>query len=479
MARTMAEQGILSVPGWSAFMYQGTLSTLRADPWFLSQALLIPLLPLGLAGALKVYTAVLLAALLWSFDLLVGSFGLSKRTRTVFLVAFVTCNGPFLFRLLLGRPFPLLTVLSLLALWAVLQRRPLLLVCIAAVAVLMSHLFVFPLMIAGVAAAWTAYARGWGRGANMVIALAAGTVAGFALHPYPADFVRYIFFVFLPSPFLPRLAIGAEMRWGFMSDTMAVTVLAGLLAAVFFLLGYSGRLRPKEFLRSDLSLLLALAAVFAGAFVIWMRAVDFLWPYGLVLLARVVSLHPGILRETAEAFLLPVRRRTWAIVVISYCILIPLSQLHVLARANPGASLERYAVMRDIPAGSQVLNVDWDLFPALLAVNPHARYATGIDAATTALENPRVAGLFAQVSPALSAKQMEEVDARLWLTDVFAEYPGDYLVFRLRKSRAGFFDQLKTDSRLQHLSSSGAIVIFKILNTPAVPPQASRNDSRN
>ncbi|MBI3332194.1 hypothetical protein HYZ99_04555, partial [Candidatus Peregrinibacteria bacterium] len=42
-AKTLWQEGIFTVPGWSRFLYEGTMSRLHADPWFLSDVLLIPL----------------------------------------------------------------------------------------------------------------------------------------------------------------------------------------------------------------------------------------------------------------------------------------------------------------------------------------------------------------------------------------------------------------------------------------------------
>src|SRR5438874_2308934 len=82
-------------------------------------------------------------------------------------------------RRLLGRPFPLLTAIAIFILWAVLKKRWWLAGGLMIVAVLLSHLFVFPLAVAGLVSFWNAINRRWRDSAYGAISCMTGTVVGF------------------------------------------------------------------------------------------------------------------------------------------------------------------------------------------------------------------------------------------------------------------------------------------------------------
>ncbi len=461
MARAMAEQGILAVPGWSAFLYEGALSTIKADPWFLADVLFIPLLPLGLTGAIKAFSLIGIGSLLLSFELLLCSFGLAPRARALLLFSLLSLNAAFFFRLLLGRPFPLLTALMLVLLWALLQRRWWIAAGILAVSVLFSQLFVFPLFVGCVVIAWMTVTVRPRRVLPCALACAGGTAAGFILHPAPADFLRYFFAVFLAIPLLAGGENGIEMQGGMYGDAVSVFAALGLTVVMFMVLFHGRRLTPRTFVESDLAVLTALVIILGGTFMLWQRAIDLLWPVLLVLIARIFSLFPDVLRESKRIFLPRLPRNLELDTLLCTGIVTFIASLYLLVLGNPSESLSVFSAMRAVPDGSRVLNADWDALPVLLAVQPRARYATGIDPVFTLLKDPDVARLLAQISTVRTDKEMAEVNAGAWLTSLLGHYTGEYLVM-LRRNRKELLEDLVQDPRLRLVSMDEAMMVFRI-----------------
>ena len=111
------------------------------------------------------------------------------ETVTMLLILLVFFESLFFYRLLVARPYALVTPLVVIVIAAALQRRHWLIAAALAASVLLSHLFVFPLFVAGACVIWR-FTLGERRTAAAVAAWSAGGVAaGFLLHPHPLPYL--------------------------------------------------------------------------------------------------------------------------------------------------------------------------------------------------------------------------------------------------------------------------------------------------
>ena len=155
MARALwGHWSVAVTQGWSLFLYDGMLSAYRTDPWFLADVLLIPFSRFPTVMAVKLFTLFQLLCVGGAFLLLLRSWRLPRRTSVSLILLLFLGHPLFLSRTLLGRPFTLMTALFVLVLWAIFERRVFTVALLLAFGVLLSQLFLFPLLLVLSAVAW-------------------------------------------------------------------------------------------------------------------------------------------------------------------------------------------------------------------------------------------------------------------------------------------------------------------------------------
>lgn len=427
-ARLMTERGIAGVHGWREFLYRGPLSAVDLDPWFLADILYIPFTVFPVEQALHLFTIVSIAIFSASFLVLLRSFSVPPLFRAILLILLVTGDMNFLYRLLLARPFPLMTALVLLSVWAVHKRHFILLGVLMGVAVLFSHLFILSLSILALLCCsflWTGKMKD---GASIAAATILGLLAGFLFHPHRFAYAEYLATIFLKIPFLKNLPISSEMGSGLLTDMVPLMVIGGITAGILLLARKVHSRMPVGILQ-----FLWIVLPLFVAYLLWVRMMDLLWPLLLVLVGAVVARFP----ETVQRIRSELLPRTWAPTV-------PIGMLFLLCTLQTGFmgsrlrlrdpyfSLAPYTeVLAAAPAGSRVLNIEWDLFPVYAAVRPDLRYARGIDASFEYFEDP---ALGAFLTRSRSASLAEDASARqAWIAELLERISADFLMLTHRQ----------------------------------------------
>ena len=461
MAKILAAEGIFTVPGWSRFLYHGMMSELPVDPWDLYDVMLMPLSALPPTIALKIVTLVEITLIATSSLLVLRSLRVSPQFQVWYLAVILLGDFHFTFRLFLGRPFPLFTALALLMLWMVLERQWAFMAIALAFAVLLSHLFIFPLFMAMLGCAWLLFCGQRKESLRAGIAIVIGITAGFLLHPTPMNYATYLFTAFVRIPFLRELSLGSELGRGLFTDSRSVLVALGILflflAIGMLRKGWRGFLRQKKVL-----LLLVPIVALAAAYALWMRAIDVLWPMLILGIAAVHAANPGIMNHI-KSYFLPRRLPLVLLLWVLACGLTFQSgvAVHAIRGKNAKNSLSQFAALNRIPAGSRVLNVNWDNFPVFLTLRPDLKYATGMDPTFTHLSDKRASDLLHMLGEKSAKSNPLLLNAELWMQELLKRIPADYVVFA-RGRNAAVQKQLATSAFVAPFAATGALVIFNV-----------------
>ncbi len=454
MAALMRDRGIFAVPGWSVFFYEGYLSTLHADPWFLSNVVMIPFTYFSIAEGLHLFILAELVVLLTGCLLLLRTFSLTPIARALFLFLIIFGDLQFLGRFLLGRPYALMTGVTLLLLWAILKNRWALATLFLALSVLLSQLFVFPLLIAVCALPAYFFAGRVAHCKSLFAVIILGLAAGFTLHPYPAEYLSYITTVFLQIPFLKSVGLSVEMQSSITDlSFMSVTIAVGFAALTVLILGTRGYRR--RLLYDPVILLLSiLLVIFGCAFLLWVRMIDLLWPVLILFIARLYTVDAALLLTMRQIFLPGHFRLRWIAGALSVLIVMQvIATPRAFMKNDAGNSLRSFDALRLIPSGARVLNLDWDRFFPYVAVRPDLEYATGIDPSFTYLTDPAIAE---------DLHHLHESGATVEsLQRILEAYPSDYLLVDVSKQIPGHGSGAAL-SELSLVAHSGGIMLFHI-----------------
>lgn len=446
MGKEMGEQGILQVRGWSRWFFAGYLHDHPVDPWFLSDVLYLPFTVFPLIPALKLFALFSIAFLLASFLLCLRSMRVGPVASAFLVFLLLFGNQEFTFRLLFGRPFVVVTAVTMLLFLCVIRQRPLLVAILMAVATLLSQLFVFPFVISILGCALF-----WWRGESKVslrlfLASMIGLTFGFLLHPFPLEYVRYIWLIFLPTSSTGFPDRGSEMFSGFGNEGL-LFVVGGLIVLLHVLWMKKRKLKIIE---QSVLLLEAIVVMFLILFLLYSRAIDFLWPFVLLLLGVLLAHEGHTLRKIGTiVFPAGVHR-----VVLMLCLMLLLCALFFLSGAVNLLAYDRerslipmQRALEKLPPRSRVLNVDWDTFPFLVAVRPDLQYAFGMDPIFIYASN---SGSYALIRMTHSIVRLPDerkyLDAKRWVEALTAIHPSDYVLLSAQKmepiieglDRAGF-----------------------------------------
>ena len=460
MARLMRERGIFAVNGWSEFMYSGSLSTLHTDPWFLSDVLLIPLTHINPVRALQIFTIAQIAVLYATFLLVLRRVPLNAWTKALLILLLITGNADFLGRSLLGRPFVLMTALTLLVFDALFLSRWALLALLLTIASLLSHLFVFPLALSAGFVLWLFVLRRHRDALHCSIAIMLGTASGLALHPYPLEYLRYLLGGFLAIPFHGELGLATELQSGILFDSVALFVSIGVTVLLLQVAALTFRIPWNTWVRVHIPYLGGVVIVLFILYLRFIRTIDFLWPTLLLTIATVLSLSPKIATEALRKFL-PRALPRWLplTVIMIFALLQSASVLTSIVMRNDRKTLTRFRALEAIPRHADVLNVDWDLFPPFLSLRPDLRFATGMDPTFIYLTNPSLSRLLNFLWTEPFTVDHPVVNAEEWVRQIKMVTPGQYLVLEASRHKA-FVALLERAKNIRMVSRTGSLAIF-------------------
>jgi hypothetical protein len=431
MGKAMAEQGIFAMQGWKQWFFTGYWADHPVDPWWLSDVLYIPFASLSVTLAAKAFALVSSAVLGAVFLLCLFALGVRPRMAALFVFLLFFCHREFSFRLLLGRPFPIMTALTLFLLPVIIRRWWMATFILLLVATLLSHLFLFSFGVVVIGAIWLWAIEERKAALLQIFAAAAGILIGLFLHPGSASYVSYLLFAFLRAPLIGAPDVGNEIRSGFGTGS-TLFPLIGFVIMVQVLL-WRERLLSQG--RGHLLFLDIVALFFVLQFFLWERAIDYAWPIALLTLAASIARTPDIVTHRLASYVPQEfrRARLWLAVIVLLGISSSVPLAVAMVRYNGASSLQPYRdALAVVPSGSRVFNVRWDVFPALVAVRPDLRYAVAFDPMFISVDYPRTFVLLEMavsrpLSRALDPRSF--IDVRLWSHELLAMHPSDFLLF--------------------------------------------------
>ncbi len=462
MARLMMEQGI-GAADWSQFFSYGYFAHHSVDPWFLSNLAFIPLLPFGPVLALKIFVIASIALLIASFLYTFHSFQTPRFVAAICIGLLLFFEPTFFYRSLLGRPFSFITPLAVVIIVATLRKQSIL-ICIAlALSVLLSQVFIFPLLIAFACVFWRLSLRQWWEASALFSWSLFGIFLGFFFHPHSSQYFFYILDTFVRIPFIAGMQLGPEMQSGLFASSRVFVMLTVIL------LLHGGLIRKKiawhTYQETGLSALSFLTFFFLFLFFLWARAIDFLWPIAILFLVRLLSLYPGLFTETLRS-ITPKRfifRPTISVlIVLLLCSSSFFAVAKELVKTDGDRTLSIYEdALRAVPSGSNVLNVDWHFFMGAVVVRSDLQYATGIDPSYTYLDSPEALLLLASLNTPKFQQSPTDHDVRAWLQNIVRIHPSDYLVL-FRKGHEAVIDRMERGLFMKDLSMSRSIAVFEL-----------------
>ncbi|PIQ76227.1 hypothetical protein COU78_04675 [Candidatus Peregrinibacteria bacterium CG10_big_fil_rev_8_21_14_0_10_49_24] len=459
LASLLTKNGVRSFGGWGDILYGGYFRLHNSDPWFLTHVILMPLGGFESIVAQRIFIVLSISLLSLALLYAMSNLHLSPTTKSVLLVLLLLGHVQFSMRLLIGRPLILMVALSIVVWSTALQKKAVASGVLLAIATLLSHLFLFPFFIVVCAGVWLWTLHDKRSAIEMLVAGATGVAAGFALHPQSMEYMHFFFTVFLRIPFMQNLPLGTELQSG-IGRMAAPIALAGAAILLAYYASHACGITKKQLHEKGISLTAFIACVFLLGMCMWVRMLDFLWPVLIVLLAQLLSLQTDMAAKAAKDLLPSFAVRNHVPLLILLLVVgVNMGKMHYSFRST---DLERMlthysAPLESIPSGAAVLNIDWDLFPALFTVRPDLRFARGMDPSLDFVANPKVTGLLL----AVRSSQPEKIDWESWERDLAALYPSDYLVIRIPE-HVRVLPYLQSLTSLTEVSSGEQIAVFRM-----------------
>lgn len=469
-ASQMWEKGVHS---WQDYFFAGYFASRDFDPWFLAHCTYLPFTFLGPVAGLKWLTLAYALSLCVAFCLLLFHLRFSVPQVSFLLVALVWGSTLFNWRILSGRPLIFASALLLLSVWAVLGRRPWWLGIILVVSFLFSHLFVFILVVSLSGVVWLFLRGERSMAGKMLIASALGPIIGASLHPQSGLYLTYLHEVFLVIPWLRSMGLGTEFTPGLIIPDPSILVVMVLIAWLYWGIGRS--VPWSELVKSQTFFLGVIALFFGVCWLFWVRAIDLFWPVLLVAAASAWQLRlslppfngPKLLRHFLPVLGLFVAVH-WVVRVLTS------------TEPLPGGNLIDYHL--DVPEGSKVFNLDWEVFAPLVFHRADVQYARGMDPTFDHIENSKraslldqvfssrqqpawavAAGLLAGDNSVLYPAENTSLNSEVWLKAVLTEYRPDFVVLRKGRHKRLELD-LEISPLLMPLEGTGALRVYRVLN---------------
>jgi hypothetical protein len=446
---------------WHQYFFAGYFSTRDLNPWFLSDLAYVPLAWLDTVTALKLTTICQISLLVGAFYLLLRQLHVVPQLQAIFIAVLLLGSEYFTLRLLLGRPFVLSAAVFFFALWAILQRRYLVLAGLIAISVLLSHMFVFTLVLCFVSALWCIWCeQGSFRSALRILSSwLGGASLGFLLHPQQQLYMSYIREVFVVIPFSKDLGIGWEFSSGLLHAEPSVFLILGLLPVLIVLAGRQLGQRYLVLHRASFILLLALSLVFFGGYLIWQRTIDYLWPLLLLTTASIASCSPQFQSMVMQALW---QKRIWKLSLLHILVFVGFWQLAGLwlgmRYPSEKPSIVEFDVLQRLPPQARVFNLDWDYFPAYFFFRPDLQYARGMD---PTLDYKHNALDFQAIDIVRQGEESITTDAQEWLAEVTKRFNPQYLVIDKLRYPA-LTSQLAKLASLRVAGKTDKIIAFQI-----------------
>jgi hypothetical protein len=462
---------VKGIHGWGDYFFAGYFSSRDFDPWFLAHLSYLPFTLLGPVEGLRWLTVTYALVLCAAFCLLLLRLRLSLYQISFLLVALVWGSTLFNWRLLSGRPLILASALLLLVVWAVLARRPLWIGVFLTVCFLFSHLFVFTWLVAMLGSAWLFLRGERSMSGRVLLAAVIAPVLGVVVHPQPVLYLTYLHEVFLVIPWLRAMGLGTEFTPGMLIPDPSVLVVIGLIVWFYWDIGKGTSW--VSLVKSQAFFVGLLALVFGICWLFWVRAIDFFWPLLLAAAASAWQLRVNLKLGSGPKLmrsLLPVACLFFAVHWVT--------RILVSTEPPPSGNLVGYRL--DVPAGSRILNLDWEVFAPMFFHRTDVKYARGMDPTFDHIDDFKRASLLDQVfssrqqppwavgagllagdKSVLYPAENTSIDRELWLKVILDEYRPNFLV--LKRGRHERLEQaLEVTPLLESLKGTDVLRVFRV-----------------
>jgi len=379
VARLIGEHGLLTAFPWTPF---SVLGDRYADKELLFHLFLVPFNGLHWVTAAKIVGTLAGTATLFAIYLVL----LTERVRWAGLWPFVvlTASSVFVQRFATVRPHVLAIGIAFVALWGAARNRLLLLAAIGVVypwAHVSWHLPVLLAILAEVAR-WAAGGR---PGVRPTLAVVAGLIVGFLLHPNTANlaWINWIHLkeVLASNVWAQRRGVALATEFTPFTPEQALRYATPIVGIAVAGLVLAWRRRRE----SCVPLAFALGALGFGVLTVKsVRFMEWLTPFAVGSLA--LAMGSQARRWIAPALLAA---------TVLWTVLLGLDPLRTFRLRREVFDPEMRAFLdRSIPAGAQVFTCEWDYTGELLLALPDRRFIVALDPALFYARSPELYDLW-------------------------------------------------------------------------------------
>jgi hypothetical protein len=231
-----------------------------------------PLSFLSPVRSLQTYAIVSVLLLVAAFLLALRRLGVHAMLAVGSAFFLLLLNPHFFYRLLLSRPYVLLTAVFLWVIAAVIGKKKWEVFAALAIATLLSYLFIFPLFVAFTGGVWLLLRKEMRDAKGVVAAAVGGMLVGLLLHPHAVEYVQYVSSVFFKIPFLQNIEKASEMTRSTSRIIEAALITLVLVPSIII------EHRKSDGTPSTTEFLGWLVVIFGVIASLWPRGIDYLWP---------------------------------------------------------------------------------------------------------------------------------------------------------------------------------------------------------
>ena len=469
LAERVVENGIGSEV-WSDFLFRGYFTEHKLDPWFGADLAYVPFtfIPNRILG-IKTAGFCFGMIFLLSFIPLIQFYKPRPFLGCLTLLILILGSDLFPFRLLIARPYTLMTAIFFFALYSIIRSRYYFLAPLLFVAVLFSHLFVFPLLLTLIASGVLILYKKRKEALMCALASLSGAGIGLLLHPWRSEYLLWIRDIFFVIPFSKNLDLGAEVYSGFGFSDMGPLFLLLLVVLIIIRLALIGALPLIIRKRPDIILVFILTIGFFVAFAQWVRALDFFWPTALLLCLQLCTVSKDAEKDLLGQLRQPVigRKINGLHIIIAILAVTSIVIVSHIAQSRDGRDPALAHPVTMIPDGSRVFNPDWDFFPLYFFNNDSVQYARGVDptlddAVTRDLMEEITSESFFDLRSLRFIPQEKKVsDINSWVSVARDQLESDYIIIH-KIEWESLVDQLTNEAQLPVFTENHALIIFAL-----------------
>lgn len=384
------------------------------------------------------------------------------RYPFIWLLALLSCSGPFFYRMNMGKAMSVSIVLLIVGIHLLFRRKYLWLFPLAYVFALTYDMVLLLWVAAGIWAAVNVWGEDWDvtspavlRAWGGLLLVVAGTALGFVLNPYfPRNVTlmyEHMLMKITPNDF--STAVGGEWypysTWEFLGGSF--------VACASMVVGYVAARGPdrRERVRALFFLFFATLLMIVNAR--WKRFAEYWPPFAVLFAAFALQCHLAR-RPRAEGAGEPWRYARWLEYGLASLAGLLLgagavSAAYVMGREIGGNEGPRAYlggmqwVKENVPEGEMIFNTDWDDFPKLFFYSPEHRYAAGLDPTYLLDRDRELSELYGRIGVGDERDPAPPIRQRFGARYVFTDNEPVHDDFYNAAMDSGWFEEVYTDDK--------------------------------